>query len=128
MPPKSSKLIPPSSLIVHTDTPKTTGETKSIELGSPITSLNPLQSTFGIPQLQAIYARDLYPIYRQEIPSSNYFFSKKRKVVLKQEMHQRRYHGKEAQSSGRRVELGRRRFLYRGSRLYGSFGHVDGRK
>jgi hypothetical protein len=51
--------------------------------------LTPLQSTFGIPQLQAIYASDLTPISRDEIPPSDYFFSKKRKVVLKQEMHQR---------------------------------------
>ena len=27
-PPKSSKLIPPSSLTIHVDTPKTIGETK----------------------------------------------------------------------------------------------------
>jgi hypothetical protein len=88
-PPKSSKSIPPSSSTIHTDIPKTTGETKSTELGSPITSLTPLQSTFGLPQLQVIYASDLTPISREEIPPSDYFFSKKRKVVLKQEMHQR---------------------------------------
>jgi hypothetical protein len=57
--------------------------------GNPITSLTPLQSTFGIPQLQVIYASDLTPISREEIPSSDYFFSKKRKVVVKQEVHQR---------------------------------------
>jgi hypothetical protein len=87
--PKSSKSIPLSSSTVHTDTPKTIGETKSTELCSPITSLTLLQSTFGIPQLQAIYASDLTPISRDEIPPSDYFFIKKRKVVLKQEMHQR---------------------------------------
>jgi hypothetical protein len=56
-------------------------------LGSPIASLTPLQSTFGTPHLEFIYVSDLTPISREEIPSSDYFFSKKRKVVVKQEMH-----------------------------------------
>jgi hypothetical protein len=56
-------------------------------LGSPIASLTPLQSTFGTPHLEVIYVSDLTPISREEIPSSDYFFSKKRKVVVKQEMH-----------------------------------------
>ena len=36
-----------------------------------------------------MYASDLTPISREEIPPSDYFFSKKRKVVLKKEMHLR---------------------------------------
>jgi hypothetical protein len=88
-PPKSSKSIPPSSSTIHTDIPKTIGETKSTELGSPIASLTPLQSTFGLPQMGFIYASDLTPISRDVIPTFDYFFSKKKKVVLKQEMHQR---------------------------------------
>jgi hypothetical protein len=51
--------------------------------------LTPLQSTFGFPQVGVIYASDLDPISRDEIPPSDYFFSKKRKVVLKQEMYMR---------------------------------------
>jgi hypothetical protein len=51
--------------------------------------LTPLQSTFGTPHLEVIYASDLTPISREEIPPSDYFFSKKRKAVLKQEMHLR---------------------------------------
>jgi hypothetical protein len=82
-PPKSSQSTPPSSSTVHVDTPKTTGETKSTELDNPIASLTPLQSTFGLPQMGVIYASDLTPISREEIPPSDYFFSKKRKVVLK---------------------------------------------
>jgi hypothetical protein len=88
-PPVSSKSMSPSSSTIPDDTSKTTGEVRSTELGSPITSLTPLQSTFGFPQLRALYVSDLEPISREEIPSSDYFFSKKRKVVLKQEMHQR---------------------------------------
>jgi hypothetical protein len=88
-PPESGKSTPPSSSNIPVDIPEKVGETPSTELGSPITSLTPLQSTFGIPHLQTIYASDLTPISRDEIPPSDYFFSKKRKVVLKQEMHQR---------------------------------------
>jgi hypothetical protein len=58
-------------------------------LGSPISSLTPLQSNFGTPHLEVIYVSDLTPISREDIPSSDYFFSKKRKVVVKQEMHLR---------------------------------------
>jgi hypothetical protein len=61
----------------------------STKLGSPITSLTPLQSTYENPQEGALYASDLEPISRDKIPSSDYFFSKKRKVILKQEMHLR---------------------------------------
>jgi hypothetical protein len=88
-PSKSSQTIPPSSSTIPVDIPKTAGETQSSELGSPIASLTPIQSTFGIPHLQVMYASDLTPISREEIPPSDYFFSKKRKAVLKQEMHLR---------------------------------------
>jgi hypothetical protein len=36
-----------------------------------------------------LYVSDLEPISRDKIPSSDYFFSKKRKAILKQEMHRR---------------------------------------
>jgi len=69
------------------DIPETVGGTASRELGSPITVLTPLQATFGNPHEGALYMSDLEPISRDEIPSSDYFFSKKRKAVLKQELH-----------------------------------------
>jgi hypothetical protein len=69
--------------------PEKIGGTVSTKLGSPITSLTPLQSTYGNPQEGALYVSDLEPISRDEIPSSDYFFSKKRKAILKQEMHLR---------------------------------------
>jgi hypothetical protein len=52
-------------------------------------SLTPLQSAFGLPHMGAIYVSDLTSISRDEIPPSDYLFSKKRKVVLKQEMYMR---------------------------------------
>jgi hypothetical protein len=56
-------------------------------LGSPITALTPLQATFGNPHEGALYVNELEPISRDELPSSDYFFSKKRRAVLKQELH-----------------------------------------
>jgi hypothetical protein len=65
------------------DFPKKVGGTTSMELGSPITSLTPLQSTYGSPQEGVLYVSDLEPFSRDEIPSFDYFFSKKRKAILK---------------------------------------------
>jgi hypothetical protein len=69
--------------------PENIGGTTSTELGSPITSLTPLQSTFGTPHEGVLYISDLEPISRDEIPPSYYIFSKKRRAVLKQEIHPR---------------------------------------
>jgi hypothetical protein len=60
-----------------------------MELGSPIASLTPLQSTFGLPQTGVLFVDDLTSIPIDEIPPSDYFFSRKRKAILKQEMHKR---------------------------------------
>jgi hypothetical protein len=69
--------------------PEKIGGTASIELDSPITSLTPLKSTFGTPHEGVLYVSDLELISRDEIPTSDYFFSKKRRAVLKQEIHLR---------------------------------------
>jgi hypothetical protein len=83
-PPKPSKSTPPLSLVVDIVMPGEMGETNSTEIGSPITSLTPLQSTFGLPQMGDIYVGDLTPISIDEIPPSDYFFSKKRKAIVRQ--------------------------------------------
>jgi hypothetical protein len=80
-------MIFPLSSTTPVDTSKTTEGTQFTELGSPITTLTPLQSSFGTPSLEFIYVSNLTPISIEEIPSSDFFFSKKRKVVVKQEMH-----------------------------------------
>jgi hypothetical protein len=84
---KGKELETPSEILESF--PKKVGGTTSTELGSPITSLTPLQSTYGNPHEGALYVSDLEPLSRDEIPSSDYFFSKKRKAILKQEMHPR---------------------------------------
>jgi hypothetical protein len=63
-PRESSKSTPPSSPAVDIIIPEVMGETRYIEIGSPITSLTPLQSTFGLPQMGDIYVGDLTPISR----------------------------------------------------------------
>jgi hypothetical protein len=84
---KQNQMIFPLSSTIPANTPKTTEGTQFTELGSPIAALTPLQSSFGTPNLEVIYVSDLTPISIEEIPSSDFFFSKKRKVVVKQEMH-----------------------------------------
>jgi hypothetical protein len=69
------------------DFPETVGGTASTVLGSPIAALTLLQATFGNPHEGALYIDELEPISRDELPSSDYFFSKKRRTVLKQESH-----------------------------------------
>jgi hypothetical protein len=88
-PPKSSKSTTPSSPTIDIIIPEAMGEKRYTELGSPITSLNPLQSTFGLPQMGDIYVGDLTPISRDEITPSDFFFSKKRKAIVRKEMHMR---------------------------------------
>jgi hypothetical protein len=61
----------------------------STEIDSPIPSVTPLQSTKGNPDAGTIFKEDLTPISVEELPPSDFFFSKKRKVVVKRETHQR---------------------------------------
>jgi hypothetical protein len=88
-PPESSKSTHPSSPAVDIIIPEAMGETWSMDLGSLITSLTLVQSTFGLPQMGDIYVGDLTPICRDEIPPFDYFFIKKRKAIVRQEMHMR---------------------------------------
>ena len=66
-----------TSPIILDDILEKIGGTASKELGSPITVLTPLQSTFGTPYEGVLYVSDIEPISSDEIPPSNYFFNKK---------------------------------------------------
>jgi hypothetical protein len=61
----------------------------SIEIGSPIQSITPLQFTRGNPNAEVVFIENLTPISVEELPPSNFLFSKKRKAVVKREMHQK---------------------------------------
>jgi hypothetical protein len=87
IPPKSSKLTPPSSLVVDVNMPKAIEGKGSTDLGSPIDFLTPLQSAFGFPQTEALFVDDLTSISIEKIPPPDYFSSRKRNTILKQEMY-----------------------------------------
>jgi hypothetical protein len=59
------------------------------EINSPIASVTPLQFTKGNLNTEWIFKEDLTPISVEELPPNEFFFSKKRKAVVKQETYQR---------------------------------------
>jgi hypothetical protein len=56
---------------------------------SPITSLTPLQTSFGNPSFELTFVGDLTPILPEEMPLSDFFFNKKQKAIVKGESHQK---------------------------------------
>jgi hypothetical protein len=58
------------------------------QIGEPITSATPLQSTQGNIEEGWIFNEELRPIKAEELPSNEFFFDKKRKVVVKREFYQ----------------------------------------
>ena len=67
----------------------TTKKHPSTEIGSPIMSLTPLQSSQENPNDQVIFIEDLTSISVEEMPPSDFFFSKKRRAIVKRETHQK---------------------------------------
>jgi hypothetical protein len=58
------------------------------QIGHPITSITPLQSAKGNIQEGWIFGEELRPIRAEELPPNEFFFDKKRKVVVKREFYQ----------------------------------------
>jgi hypothetical protein len=56
---------------------------------SPITSLTLLQASFRNPRSELTFVGGLTPIFPEEMPPKDFFFSKKRKVIVKRESHQK---------------------------------------
>jgi len=67
----------------------TAEQQQSIEIDTPITSLNPLQSSFRNPSSEVIFVSDLTPILPEEMPPSDFFFSKKHRAIVKRESQQK---------------------------------------
>jgi hypothetical protein len=61
----------------------TTEKKLSTEIGTPITSLTSLPSSFGNPSSRVIFIGDLTPILPEEMPPLDLFLSKKRRVIVK---------------------------------------------
>ena len=53
------------------------------QIGQPITSVTPLQSAQGGVSEGWIFGEELRPIRAEEFPPNEFFFDKKRKVVVK---------------------------------------------
>jgi hypothetical protein len=60
-----------------------------MEIGSPITSLTPLQSSFRNPSFEVIFIDNFTLIAPEEMPPLDFLFSKKRRVIIKRETHQK---------------------------------------
>jgi hypothetical protein len=67
----------------------TAGKQPSTEIGSPIQSITPLQFSRGNLGAEVVFIKDLMPISAEEMPPSEFFFSKKRREVVRREIHQR---------------------------------------
>jgi hypothetical protein len=70
-------------------TTNTTGKPQTTQIGDPIMSLTPLQTSQGNPKAEVVFIEDLTPISVEEMPPSDFFFSKKRRAIVKRETHQR---------------------------------------
>jgi hypothetical protein len=71
------QVVPHSTPATPAGTPNTTGQEHSTPVMSPITSLTPLQTSFGNPNSELIHVGDLTPILLEDMPPSSFFFSKK---------------------------------------------------
>jgi hypothetical protein len=67
----------------------TTPKQLSKEIDSLIVVITPLQFTKGNPDAGWIFNEELMPISVEELPPNEFFFDKKRKVVVKQESYQK---------------------------------------
>jgi hypothetical protein len=59
----------------------------SKQVDNPIVFVTPLQSTKGVPDTGWVFGEELTPIKMEELPPNEFFFDKKRKVVVKQELY-----------------------------------------
>jgi hypothetical protein len=86
---KQGQIAPPSSPATPANISNTTEQQQSTKIATPITSLTPLQSSFINPSSEIIFVSDLTPFSLKEMPPSDFFFSKKRKAIVKKESHQK---------------------------------------
>jgi hypothetical protein len=68
-------------------TTDTAGKQPSTKIGSPIQSITPLHFIRGNMSAEVVFIKDLTHILAQDMPPSDFFFSKKKRVVVKRETH-----------------------------------------
>ena len=78
-------------LFSNTETPMkdVTTQGESNALANPIPSLTPLATSSDLPCSKVINIDDLTPIKPEDMPSSNLFFNKKRKAIIRRESRQK---------------------------------------
>jgi len=81
--------VPPSEPTTPVVILNTTKKQKSTNISTPITSLSLLQSNFENPNYEIVFVSDLSPIFPEDMPPSDLFFSKKHKSIVKRESHQK---------------------------------------
>jgi hypothetical protein len=74
-----------SPLTLATPATNTVEQQQSTEIGTPITSLTPLQYRFKNPSFEIILVSNLTPIFLEEMPPSDFFFRKKKRAIVKRE-------------------------------------------
>jgi hypothetical protein len=77
------------SLTSNKPVTEVTPKQPSKEIGSPIAIITPLQFTKGNPDAGWIFNEELRPIFVEELPPNEFFFDKKKKVVVRQELYQK---------------------------------------
>jgi hypothetical protein len=65
----------------------TAGKHPSTEIRIPIKSVTTLQSSQRIPNAEFVFIEDITLILAKEITPSNFFFSNKRRAIVKRETH-----------------------------------------
>jgi hypothetical protein len=66
-----------------------TNKNPSTEIGSPIQYVTPLQFSRGKLSTEVVFIKYIIPISAEDMPPLEFFFSNKRRVVVRREMHQR---------------------------------------
>jgi hypothetical protein len=86
---KQGQTVPPLSPTTLPGTSNTTDKQQSTKIGTPITSLTPLQYSLRNPNSKIFFVNDLTPISLEEMPPSDFFFSRNWKAIVKRESHQK---------------------------------------
>jgi len=83
------QIFPHSTPVTYAGIPSTTSPEISTAIISHIPSLTPLATSFVTPSLESIHIDELTPILPKEMPPSSFFFNKKRKAIVRREIHKK---------------------------------------